>query len=232
MVSANPINAGRVGNIKGNAAAYVGAQVTAPPDWFARTKFGFKPTVEEIFYILPVIEPCRYAAPSSAGVMRIRNIPYGTTRSEVTAFVGRNAQVISQPPGSPFFATHIVMERHTGKTMDAFVEFDRPAEATWVVNQFQKRIEAGRHPKIGDRLVEVEISSQTELMSELFPRVKNVTWEGNSPNVLHKHEMYYEGVTATGFAGFLQHEEIVMVVKHAETPHRVSVIEPTHVVPY
>ncbi|KAK5115435.1 hypothetical protein LTR85_009895 [Meristemomyces frigidus] len=220
---ANPINAlvsNREGNTKGNAAAFIAVDIVAPPDWFARLPLGFRPTLEMFFEVLPVIEPCRFAVASTAGVVRINNIPYNTPRSEICAFVGRNAQIIGQPEGSPYHAVHIIMERHTGKTMDAFVEFSRTSEATWVVNQFQKRMVQGRHPRVGDRQVDVVLSSQEELMGELFPRAKNVRWEGATPRVLENTDMYYPGVESAGFTGFLQNEEIVMAVKHAEMPHR------------
>ncbi|KAK4550882.1 hypothetical protein LTR36_000462 [Oleoguttula mirabilis] len=220
---ANPVNAlvsHREGNTKGSAAAFIAVEVVTPPEWFPRLSMGFKPTMEMLFQVIPVIEPCRFAVASTAGVVRVNNIPYNTPRSEITAFVGRNAQIVSQPEGSPYHAVHIIMERHTGKTMDAFIEFSRASEATWVVNQFQKRIVQGRHPRVGDRQVEVVLSSQEELMSELFPRAKHVRWEGATPRVLVNTQMYYEDVDSAGFTGFLQNEEIVMAVKHAETPHR------------
>jgi len=222
MASTLPTRETRESNTKGNAAAYLAVETAPPPDWFGGLSMGYKPTSEMIFQVLPAIEPCRSAAATTAGVIRVNNIPYNTPRSEITAFVGRNAQIVAQPAGSPYHAVHIIMERHTGKTMDAFVEFSRGSEASWVVNQFQKRMVQGRHPRVGDRQVEVVLSSQKELMSELFPRAKNVRWEGATPVVSPNTEMYYSGVESAGFTGFMQTEEVVMVTKHAETPHRVS----------
>ncbi|KAK5133144.1 hypothetical protein LTR08_008168 [Meristemomyces frigidus] len=223
IAQGNPLNtvvSQRGSNTKGNAAAYLAVDMTPLPDWYDMTATGFKPSMEMFFDVMPAIEPCRYASASTAGVIRVTNIPFDTPRSEMTAFVGRNAKIISQPEGSPYHGVHIIMERHTGKTMDAFIEFSRAAEATYVVNQFQKRIVQGRHPKVGDRLVEVLLSSQEELMGELFPRSKNVRWEGAAPVVLDNPQMFYAGVEAAGFTGFMQSEEVVMVVKHAETPFR------------
>ncbi|KAK5747401.1 hypothetical protein LTR17_000042 [Elasticomyces elasticus] len=57
-------------------------------------------------------------------------------------------------------------------------------------------------------------------MGEIFPRAKNVVWEGATPRILANNEMYYANIPSAGFTGFLQTEEIVMVIKHAETPHR------------
>ncbi|KAK3112991.1 hypothetical protein LTR53_010156 [Teratosphaeriaceae sp. CCFEE 6253] len=212
--------ASRESNTLGNAAAFLAVEPQPYPDYFAHLSRGIKPTLEEFFMSMPVIEPCRIAVASNAGVVRIRNIPFTTPRSEITAFVGRNAQIVAMPQGAPYFAVHVIMERHTGKTMDAFIEFSRGSEAQYVVTQFNKRMSNGRHPRLGDRHVEVEISSQEDLMSELFPRAQNVHWEGCTPRILANNEMYYQGVPAAGFTGFLQSEEIVMVIKHAETPHR------------
>ena len=209
-------------NTMGNAAAFLAVEPQPYPEYFPHLQRGIKPTVEEFFLTMPVIEPCRVAVASNAGVVRIRNIPFTTPRSEITAFVGRNAQIVSMPQGAPYFAVHVIMERHTGKTMDAFIEFSRAGEAQYVVSQFNKRMLNGRHPRLGDRHVEVEISTQEDLMSEMFPRAKNVHWEGCTPRVLANNEMYYEGIPSAGFTGFLQTEEVVMVIKHAETPHRVS----------
>jgi len=229
-VAASPVEAGHAGktkgniksNVLGNAAAYVQVEVGPLPDWYSQLNAGYKPTVQEVFRVLPVVEPCRIAASSSAGVIRIRNIPYNTQRAEVTAFMGRNAQVLPQPPGSPYFGTHLIMERLTGKVMDAFVECENPKEAAWVVSQFQGRVQNRRPPKLGDRVVDVEMSSQAILMSELFPCARKVTWEGNYPRVQQSNESYYTGIAAAGFTGFLQKEEIAMIVKFAETPYRVS----------
>ncbi|KAK1079189.1 hypothetical protein LTR33_006601, partial [Friedmanniomyces endolithicus] len=193
------IVASREANVKGNSAAYIGVETQPLPAFLTSVTRGMKPTVEEFFLSMPVIEACRTAVASNAGVIRIRNIPFTTTRAEIIAFVGRNAQIVSQPAGSPYFAVHVIMERHTGKTMDAFVEFARASEAHFVFAQFNKRLLNGRIPRLGDRLVEVELSDQEELMSEMFPRAKNVVWEGATPHVLVNKEMYYKDVLSAGF---------------------------------
>ena len=227
-LSSTAIVSTKEGNIKGMAAIYIGVEMARLPVWYDQLPSGLLPTLETFFDSLPVIEAYRYAVPSTAGVIRIRNIPFATPRSEITAFVGRNAQIVSQPEGSPYHAVHIIMERHTGKTMDAFIELARISEATYVVSQFQRRLLTGRAPKVGNREVEVELSSQEELMAELFPRAKNVRWVGAEPVITDIVESYYPGTTATGFNGFLQDEEVVMAVKHADTPHRVSILDVTH----
>nr|POE59326.1 hypothetical protein CFP56_24595 [Quercus suber] len=209
-------------NTLGNSIAFVNVEMR-DPQIFLQLSPGSLPTVEQVFENLPFFEPCRAAASSNAGVLRINNIPYTSPRSEVSAFVGRNVQILAQPAGSPYYAVHVIMERHTGKTMDAFIEFSKISDAVAVHNEFKKRISLGRHPKLGDREIAVSISSQEDLMGELFPRARNVYFVGGSPHVLEMDEFYYRNVKAAGFAGFLQNEEIIHMVKHAETPNRVSI---------
>ncbi|KAI7486909.1 hypothetical protein KC351_g3009 [Hortaea werneckii] len=207
-------------NTIGNAAAFLKIEAVRRPAWLDELRNAFKPTIETLVEAMPFMEACRYASPSTAAVVHLTNIPYGTPRSEILAFVGRNAAVCAQPAGSPYYAVHIIMERFTAKTMDAFVELENDAEARCVINHFKRRIEQGRQPRLGDRAVTVELSSQEELMSELFPRAKNVLWDGASPVVSDHKDFYYPSVASNCFAGFLQPEEVVMVAKHVETPHR------------
>ncbi|MBE7158489.1 MAG: hypothetical protein INR62_08670 [Rhodospirillales bacterium] len=231
-VAAQPskVVAPKVGNskgeddTKGNSAAFLGSTVKIIlPDWYLKAKAGLPPTIEQVFEDLPFIEAHRFAKQSTAGVVKITNVPYATSRTEVNGFLGRQTQLCHQPQGTGFYAVHLVMDRHTGKTMDAYVEVSTPIEAVWVVNQFQKRVMQKRPGKIGDRVVGVELSSQDELMATLFPRAKQVKWEGGVPQVDTSKQTYYAGVHSTGFNGFLQDEEIVHIKKHAETPQRVSI---------
>ena len=126
------------------------------------------------------------------------------------------------PVGTPYFAVHIIMDRNSGKTMDAFVEVSSTREALNIAGQVARRASAGRTIKLGDRQVDVEISSQEELMKELFPRTKNVEWVGNTPRVIDEDTEYFSNVQALGFDGFVGSEEMVMLVKFAENPSRVS----------
>ena len=130
------------------------------------------------------------------------------------AFLGRNARIINPDLG---VAIHIIMERSTSKTMDCFVEFFSYGDALAIVNKFTRSRDDGRHPRVGDRHVTVEMSCQDTLMKELFPRAKNVVWQGGNPVIVHSDEPYN-----SGFKTFVTSEELVMLVKHAEQPHRVS----------
>ena len=55
-------------------------------------------------------------------------------------------------------------------------------------------------------------------MKELFPRARNVEWNGARPTIVKSDDPYN-----SGFKGFLTGEDTVMMVKYAEQPHRVSV---------
>ena len=133
----------------------------------------------------------------------------------MVSFLGCNAKVIPPALGT---GIHIIMERTTGKTMDCYVEFLSVYEAQVAVNHLVYRghpLRLGNPPH--DRVVNVTMSSQDELMKQLFPRAKNVVWAGGKPVIQVSNEPFN-----TGFKTFITGEELVMMSKHAEQPHRVS----------
>ncbi|RAH66791.1 uncharacterized protein BO66DRAFT_380577 [Aspergillus aculeatinus CBS 121060] len=147
--------------------------------------------------------------PPDAGVMKISNIPYSITKQEILQFVGRQSRLSSGQ------AVHIIMERSTAKTMDCYVEFATPGDAKETVKRIDRIQETGRPPRLGNRHVDVEISSQDALLRDLFPRAKCVHWQAGMPTVLRNNDPY-----STGFAGFFTSEEIIGAIRHAEMPHR------------
>lgn len=114
------------------------------------------------------------------------------------------------------------MDRTTGKTNDCYVEFFSTGDAQAAANKLLFR--GGPQLKLGtppnDRIVTVEVSSQDFLLKELFPRAKNVLWSNGNPIVEVIDEPFN-----SGFKGFVTGEEMVMLVRHAEQPHRVSAIQ-------
>ncbi|KAK5175242.1 uncharacterized protein LTR77_000379 [Saxophila tyrrhenica] len=220
-------------NIRGNPAAYLGTKQLHLPLWMNDVDHnGGRPTVAQVFADLPLIEACRVARPSTAGVICIRSIPYTTTRAEITAFLGRNSQIVNQPIGTPFTAIHIMMERMSGKTQDAFIEVESPKEAGLIHGSFIQRIRQGRMTKLGDRPVIVELSSQQELMSEMFNRAKTVTWVGNQPKFDNSTKYFYDGVESVGFEGFLRDEDYAHLLKHIESPQRSPFVQRCIIRPY
>lgn len=111
------------------------------------------------------------------------------------------------------------MERVTSKTLDAYVEFTTFDEAVAAVNRFDINRTGGRGGRLGQRHVEIGLSSQDELMKELFPKAKNVQWNGGVPIVAERDP---NDKFNSGFQGFISKEELVMLVKHVEAPQRVS----------
>ena len=128
------------------------------------------------------------------------------------AFLGPHAKVIT-PDFGP--AIHIIMDRPTGKTMDCYVEFFSTPDARAASNSLNLR--PRNMVRINDRVVDVSTSSQAELLKELFPKAKNVSWEGGIPTIQETKEVFN-----TGFKTFVSAEEMGLLVRHAEQPHRVS----------
>ena len=131
------------------------------------------------------------------------------------AFLGRNARLVNENEHEP---VHIVMERVTSKTLDCFVEFVNLNEAVNAVQRFDANKIDGRGSRLGQRHVDLELSSQDELMKELFPKAKNVKWVNGRPEIIPTDP---EDKYKSGFSGFISKEELVMLVKHVEAPHRV-----------
>ncbi|KAJ4259608.1 hypothetical protein NW762_007538 [Fusarium torreyae] len=150
--------------------------------------------------------------PSSAGVVRLKNIPFSTKRAEVVAFIGRNSRMLSDGDEP----VHIIMDRATSKTMDAFVEFVTMEDAMRCAEKHHQFAQLGRVSRLGERPIEVELSSQATLMMELYPLARGVFWDGASPQVLP----YNPNEPWANFKGFISPEEMVMLVKHVEVPHR------------
>lgn len=127
-------------------------------------------------------------------------------------FLGNHAKIITPDLGP---SIHIMMDRTTGKTQDCFVEFfSTPDANSWVSAIRNRPIQSNR---IGDRILEVELSSQDELLQELFPRAKNVRWKDGNPLIEESNEMFN-----SGFKNFISADELGSFVRHAEQPHRVS----------
>lgn len=118
-------------------------------------------------------------------------------------------------------AIHIIMERSTSKTMDCYVEFMTQADADAAVAKINRIYETGRIPRLGSRHVDVEVSSQDALLKDLFPRAKQIIWKNGVPHLSPNGDPY-----STGFQGFFTHEEIFLLIRHAEHPQRVRFVYP------
>lgn len=172
------------------------------------------PTAEEALNPanFPFIEGCTQYEPATHGVVKIKNIPFSTERSEIIAFFGRNSRILNDHKEP----VHIIMERVSSKTLDAYVEFMTLADAMKAVERHNSTLNRGRLARLGDRPVEVELSSQSHLMADLFPLARGVMWQGSDPQI----QPPIEGQPWNDFKGFITEEEMTMLVKHVEIPHR------------
>ncbi|KAM7205678.1 hypothetical protein V8F33_001004 [Rhypophila sp. PSN 637] len=172
------------------------------------------PTIEEALSRanFPFIESSIQSSPSSNGVILLKNIPFASKRAEIIALLGRNAKILNDT----LEPVHIIMERTTSKTLDAYVEFVSSHEAMKAVERLGHAQTRGRLPRLGDRPVEVTLSSPTQLMTDLFPLATGVMWRGSYP---HIQESGADEPWKT-FKGFVTEEEMTMLVKHVEIPHR------------
>lgn len=110
------------------------------------------------------------------------------------------------------------MERSTAKTMDAFVEFKTQKDAETAVRRLSFT-ESGRYARLGTRHVDISMSSQDELLKNIFPRANCIQWQNGSPVLLENNDPY-----SVGFQGFLTKEEVRGLVTHAENPARVCIL--------
>lgn len=143
-------------------------------------------------------------------------MPYDITPASIITFLGSHAKIITPDLGP---AVHIIMDRSTGKTQDAFVEFFSPLDAKAWVSLIRSR--PAQMNKIGDRILEVELSNQEELLKEIFPRARSIIWRGGADGkqvVAQESEDPFD----SGFKGFITMEEVQSLVRHAEQPHRVG----------
>ncbi|KXG54358.1 Nucleotide-binding, alpha-beta plait [Penicillium griseofulvum] len=146
------------------------------------------------------------------GVLMISNIPYTVTRQEVASFLGRSANLLPSSQGCPI---HIMMERSTGKTMDCFVEFPTQKDAEDAFERINRTYDVGSTPRMGNRHVDIEVSTPAKLLKATFPRAKCISWESGKPVQLPNKDSW-----STGFDGFLTDEELFCLTRHAEQPHR------------
>ncbi|KAK4143549.1 uncharacterized protein C8A04DRAFT_37349 [Dichotomopilus funicola] len=160
----------------------------------------------------PFIEATTQAAPVGYGVVKLKNIPFGTRRAEIIAFLGRNSKILNdnQEP------VHIIMERVSSKTQDCYVEFVTTQDAVRAVERHRDNIQKGRPSRLGERPVEVLLSSQAALMKDLFPLAAGIWWDNSRPII----QAPVDGEPWKTFKGFVTEEEMTLLVKHVEIPQR------------
>ncbi|KAI2781366.1 hypothetical protein F4815DRAFT_444545 [Daldinia loculata] len=174
-----------------------------------------QPTVEDMLHSsnMPFVETCHLAERSNHGIVCISNIPYEITRAEIIAFLGRSARILNDKEEP----VHIIMDRVTSKTNDCYVEFVSFQDAVNAVDKHRAAIKQERHPKLGDRNVEMTVASQAKLMKELFPTAHGIDWHESPYAFTFGSEYDFEN-----FKGFVCAEEMGMLYKHAEANSHAS----------
>ncbi|KAK0655198.1 hypothetical protein B0T16DRAFT_319790 [Cercophora newfieldiana] len=160
----------------------------------------------------PFITSYSQSHPKDFGVVRIKNIPYATSRSEILAIFGRKARL----PRDTEEPVHIIMDKSTCKTQDAFVEFATVNDAIKAVRRFQDSVKQHHRPRLENRLLDMELSSQAELLKALFPFACGVTWNGAAPYIGPE----VPGEPWTVFKGYVTEEEMTLLVRFVEVPSR------------
>ena len=151
-------------------------------------------------------------AEAERGIVHIDNIPFGISRAEVIAFVGKNSRLLNDSDEP----VHIIMDRVQGKTQDVYVEFATMKDAMAVVERHETNLANGRSSRLGDRPVRVYMSSPANLMSAIFSYARGVDWHGYIPQIREAGS----GAAYDTFTAFVSDEELAMVAKHAEDPRR------------
>jgi hypothetical protein len=119
------------------------------------------------------------------------------------------------------------MDRVSGKTMDAYIEFKNVQQAVRAVDrQIEVHRDGNKGGRLGNRFVTVEVSGLESMMRALFPKATNVIWRGMVPEVMPLDPNNPNDRYSTGFKGFINPEELVLLVKHVQDPNRVS-LSPT-----
>ncbi|KAI0162247.1 hypothetical protein GGR57DRAFT_489944 [Xylariaceae sp. FL1272] len=174
-----------------------------------------RPSVADIFSntFLPFIEASEFEfQTANAGVVHITNLPYEVTRQEVVALLVRtcNGKVLEERHEP----VHIIMDRITGKTKDAYVEIRSHEDAMKLIENVEyKRNVEHRPPRLGSRVVNITLSSQAQLMKALFPDAQ-MEWYGAKGVPKRDSRFSHEN-----FKGFFSDEEMTMLAKHTNPTH-------------
>lgn len=107
------------------------------------------------------------------------------------------------------------MESITGKTSDAFVEVQTMQDALDAVERHRMRQMEGSVDRLGDRPLDIEVSSQDALLKAVFKAGSTgVEWRHGTPHILPS----FPGQRIGWFKEFVTAEELTMLLKHAENP--------------
>ena len=105
------------------------------------------------------------------------------------------------------------MDRVTGKTFDCYVELQSVEVAQALTNARQ-----GQMILLMDRVPVVQMSSMDQLLENMFPKARSITWNGGVPEPREGTDPF-----DTSFNVLVTQEEMTTMVRYAESPQRVSI---------
>lgn len=128
------------------------------------------------------------------------------------------------------YPIHILMERSTGKSQDAWLELPDQHVMNACMRRYESLCLTGKQPKMGGRTVDCFAATQGDLMQAIFPYAKEIYWHPNTGIPIQvKPDFSEDGQEDPynpGFRGFLTKEELFCAKTHAENPSRV-ILSPT-----
>lgn len=132
--------------------------------------------------------------------------------------LGQDAVVQDYPKSSGIYAIHIIQDRMSGKTDDIYVEMKDWNETEKIMRRYDGQNYRDRIPKLGNRRVNMALSTASALMKAIFPRAKCL-WLNGKPerpeNWLVDHPSNWDG--------FVTREEMVKVLMFTEQTNSAKV---------
>ncbi|KAE9988560.1 hypothetical protein EG328_009693 [Venturia inaequalis] len=146
-----------------------------------------------------------------AGIVNITGNPFNIKTNEIMVSLGQDAVVQDYPKSSGIYAIHIIQDRMSGKTDDIYVELKDWNETEKIMRRYDGQNYRDRIPKLGNRRVNMALSTASALMKAIFPRAKCL-WLNGKPerpeNWLVDHPSNWDG--------FVTREEMVKVLMFTE----------------
>ena len=124
--------------------------------------------------------------------------------------------------GSPnIVAIHIIMEKTNAKTQDCFVELIDEETKSLVLSRYGQMGTDLQIPKLANRPITVEDSSQGDLMRNIFCRANNLQWVKGTGIPVMRRTNPAQNMFSGGFRGMVTNEELHLIVRYTLDPSRV-----------
>lgn len=117
-------------------------------------------------------------------------------------------------------AIHIIMGRTNAKTLDCYIELSSAEVQNIIMDRYNNSLSFGNPPKMTNRHVSIDTSSQAELMKEVFPLACCMDYRSQFaiPVKVKNTDQY-----SSGFKGFKMAEELSTLIRNMADPERVNI---------